>query len=387
MKSSGRGGVSKTVSGILMIIFLVVGIGAGYFAGQSGATTQIVTVRATATLMSTVTVTATVTQTATPTPKVFYPAELVEAARREGKLVIYHTLPPAQMDKLVAEFKQRFPGIEVETWRGGTAELLSKVLGEYRGGVYAVDVLFGSDAPFVVLHREGVLARRPPEVVLPDGFPSELILDIGYAIRRIFFVLMYNTKLVSAEMAPKTIEDLAKPEWRGKISAADFTTHTPTIYFLMQLKEMWGEEKFWNWMKGLLANKPIWKSETLPAAVAVESGEAAVALTVHTNVAVALDRKAPVGWTWLNPLMGWSTPLTMAARPPHPNTAKLFIQFMLVDGVKTMQEIGEMPPLLNKDLPIHPVLQSIPPNLRWLPNKIYTDQEREAFVAEVKKLL
>ncbi|MDW8092063.1 MAG: ABC transporter substrate-binding protein, partial [Nitrososphaerota archaeon] len=280
-----------------------------------------------------------------------------------------------------------FPEIAVESWRGGTAELLTKAIGEYRGGVYAVDVFFSHDATFLILHQEGILARRPPEVTLPDGFPSELILDIGYAIRKTFFVIMYNTQQISAAAAPKTLEDLAKPEYRGRLVMPDFLTHTPTIYFLMQLRDIWGERKFWDWMRGVLANRPLWRPETLASAVAVEAGEGAITITVHTNVAVALGRRSPIEWVYLNPLMGWTTPITMASRPQNPNAARLFITFILNDGPRIMQQIGEWPPIIDRNAPVHTVLARIPADYKWLPNIIYPDDQRAAFVERIRAMM
>ncbi|MCS7142250.1 MAG: ABC transporter substrate-binding protein [Aigarchaeota archaeon] len=398
-------GLATNVVVVLWIVFLVIGAVAGYIGGSSaGASTTTITVRETRTTTLLTTVVAGQQPPATPTTpgtqqpptqapptqdqqRVVYPQSLIDAARREGRLVVYTTMPADQFDKLMTRFRQKFPGIEIEFWRGTIGDLVVKMLSEYRGGVYYPDVVFGIDEGMTVLHREGVLTPRPPEVVLPENFSSDLILDIGYSVRRVFFVIMYNTQLVPSDRAPRSLEDLARPEWRNRLVLPDFTIHAPTIFYLMMVREMWGERKFWDWMRGVLANRPLWRASPLPAAVAVEVGEAAVCITFSSNIAPALSRRSPVDWVYLNPFTGSTTPITMASKALRPNAAKLFITYVVHEGGSVFQEIGDLPITIDPNFPVHPAITRIPPDLKWVPNKIYPDEERLRFVEAVRTLM
>ncbi|MDW8093391.1 MAG: ABC transporter substrate-binding protein, partial [Nitrososphaerota archaeon] len=174
-----------------------------------------------------------------------------------------------------------------------------------------------------------------------DDFPRELILDIGYAVRNVVWLISYNTRLVPADRAPTSWEDLARPEWRGRLVLPDFVNYWPVVmYLLIPLHELWGERKFWDWMRGVLANRPSWRSEVVPVQSAVEVGEAAVGITTHSTLPAPIARNAPVGWVWTNPMMGFSSCLSMASRPQNPNAARLFITYLVNEGGRVLQEVG-----------------------------------------------
>jgi iron(III) transport system substrate-binding protein len=74
---------------------------------------------------------------------------------------------------------------------------------------------------------------------------------IGIATRA--RVIVYNTHLVPEDKAPRTLEDLASPEWKGKLAIANplfgtTRTHVAALY------AAWGAEKTERWLQSLLDN-------------------------------------------------------------------------------------------------------------------------------------
>src|SRR5918996_5685311 len=83
--------------------------------------------------------------------------------------------------------------------------------------------VFWSNEPVrtLVLKSRGVLAPYkspsaqgiPPSLVHPDGYWT------GFSAR--MRVIAYNTTLVKAEDAPRSVFDLADPKWKGQVAMAD----------------------------------------------------------------------------------------------------------------------------------------------------------------------
>ncbi|MEM4561173.1 MAG: extracellular solute-binding protein [Candidatus Caldarchaeum sp.] len=366
--SGKRGQVKTSVAALSVVVALVVGVLGGYLGSLSTAPQQQAQVTRTVTVgggMTTATVTTTrvetatvrLTATVTITPqtgeRVLYDPALVEAARREGKVIMYSSIPVPQLQEFKKVFEQRFPGITLEFWRADATVVLDKIRTEYSGGVYAYDVVFATDTavkPAIDLGYATV-----PSLRLPEGFPSDLVLPYGFGIRLLAYVIIYNEQLVSADRAPKSLEDLADPRWKGKIWALDPKTHLSAGIFHIYLMKTWGEEKYFDWMRRLKANDVVWHNVAQRIATAVGTGEAEVGLAYHSNaLGEALERR-PVNTVWPNPTFIHPTSLAMASRPPNPNAAKLLTQFLLYEGMKVLQGVGELPAVIDPAIPLHKV--------------------------------
>ena len=66
------------------------------------------------------------------------------------------------------------------------------------------------------------------------------------------FGITYNTNLIAADQAPKSWEDLCKPQYRGQVSFDG-----PNIRFLVGIYTMMGEEKTKAWLQCIGRNKPL----------------------------------------------------------------------------------------------------------------------------------
>jgi ABC-type Fe3+ transport system substrate-binding protein len=162
-------------------------------------------------------------------------AELIEAARREGRLDMLGwaawTSESGTFIKLVKAFEKEF-GILVKSSRGSTTDQVERVLAERRAGVYTMDVVIGGGGTFTKnLIPSGVLAPiKPllfhPEVVKESLWKSgrHLYMDPGqqYVLiigaRNAPVGISINTKLVRPGEI-KSFWDLLNPKWRGRIVA------------------------------------------------------------------------------------------------------------------------------------------------------------------------
>src|SRR5437762_9157927 len=148
--------------------------------------------------------------------------QLIEAARKEGKVVFYTSIDLPVAERIAKAFETKYPGIAVRVERTGAERVFQRIGQEYSSRIHAVDVVNSSDAAhFIVWKRDGILAPYVPEDVA-KLYPAEhKDADGMFASFRVWLsVIGYNTNLVKAEEARKSCADLLDPRWAGKIGKA-----------------------------------------------------------------------------------------------------------------------------------------------------------------------
>jgi iron(III) transport system substrate-binding protein len=147
---------------------------------------------------------------------------LIEAARKEGKVVHYTSVDLPLAEKVAKAFEAKYPGIAVRTERTGAERVFTRIAQERSSNIHACDVVQSSDAAhFVVWKREGVLAPYVSEDVAKHYPPEHKDPDGLFASYRVYLCVMArNTDLVKTEDAPKSYRDLLDPKWAGKIVKA-----------------------------------------------------------------------------------------------------------------------------------------------------------------------
>src|SRR3982075_1805227 len=147
--------------------------------------------------------------------------QLIEAAKKEGKVVWYTSIDLSVSEKIGAAFKAKF-GIDVRAERTGAERVFQRIGQEYASNVHAVDVANSSDAAHLLAwKRQGILEPYMPEDVAKHYKPEHRDADGTYAgFRATLSPIAYNTKLVKAEDAPASFKDLLDPKWKGKIVKA-----------------------------------------------------------------------------------------------------------------------------------------------------------------------
>ena len=147
---------------------------------------------------------------------------LIEAAKKEGKVVYYTSIDLPLAEKIAKSFEAKFPGIAVRVERSGAERIFQRISQEYASRIYAVDAVNSSDAShFIAWKRDGILAPLVPEDVARHYPAAHRDADGMFASFRIgLSVIGYNTELVKAEDAPKSFADLLDPKWMGKMVKA-----------------------------------------------------------------------------------------------------------------------------------------------------------------------
>ncbi len=160
-------------------------------------------------------------------------AALVAAAKAEGAVVVDGPPTDAVRQALTTEFQKTY-GIPVSYIASGGGASGARVRAERAAGKYLVDVFIsGSDTPIITFLPSGWLDRVEPILIAPDAVNPKDWKDghVWYAdpqhtiLRVLQYVaseLVINTKLVNPKEIP-TWKSLLEPRWKGKLLAKDPT--------------------------------------------------------------------------------------------------------------------------------------------------------------------
>src|SRR5437667_4299302 len=148
--------------------------------------------------------------------------QLIDAAKKEGKVVWYTSIDLAVAERISASFKEKFSGIEVRVERTGAERVFQRIGQEYASNVHAVDVANSSDASHLLAwNKQGILEPYVPEDVAKYYKPEHRDADgTSAGFRATLCPMAYNTKLVEPEEAPRSCQDLLDPKWKSKIVRA-----------------------------------------------------------------------------------------------------------------------------------------------------------------------
>ena len=282
--------------------------------------------------------------------------QTVTAAKKEGKLV-YHA--GSASAPYFREFQKKYPEIKTTRMltRGGSAAA-QRLMAERRAGLYASDILIMGSGSGLRLASAGVLDPLEPNFILPEILDRSKWWEgkyhyLGKKSGYIFVFAMtprpftgYNTDLVKPASL-KSYWDLLKPEWKGKVVALEpgrsvqgflrFLYHNPKLgpKFIRQLLEKAG-------LTYSRSGRQVvdW----------LGTGKFAIALFIspsRSGLVAAKSQGLPVDWFSPQhfidgvPITGGPNNVSLVNRAPHPNAARLFINWFLSrEGQTVAQKVG-----------------------------------------------
>ena len=260
---------------------------------------------------------------AAPEPVAITP-QLTEAAKREGKVVLYSAMDLPVGEKLGKAFEAQYPGIEVQIERSGSERLFQRIAQEFSSNIQAADVINTADASHVISwKRNGWLAPFVPEDVA-KYFPSEYRDADGlFATSHIWLSsIAYNTNLVKPSDAPSSYVDLLDLKWAGKIvkghPAYSGTIMTATFQLVRELG--------WDYLEKLSKQRVMQVQSSTDPPKKLALGERAIMADGNEyNIVLLKEAGQPVEPVY--PSEGTPTisgPTAIFVTAPHPNAARIF---------------------------------------------------------------
>jgi iron(III) transport system substrate-binding protein len=256
------------------------------------------------------------------------------AAKREGKIVWYTSVPIETAQKIANLFEQK-NGIKVELFRSGGSNILRRFQQEADGGKVFVDVLTHSEpAAARVMTKKGLFVsfkatdfdKVPAEVKDPNGYHVAQRLNV-------MAIYLRDDKVPAADR-PKRWADLTQPKYKGKMVMADpsFTSLLVTITGMLAKTQGWG------FFEKLRQNDILLVQGNQQVSDMVKRGERAIAVGADAAY-VGEVKKSGLPVSTLYPEDGAfiiPSPSSVVKNSPNPNAAKAFADFMLS---KTVQEL------------------------------------------------
>ncbi len=283
--------------------------------------------------------------------------DLIEGAKKEGAMDWFGG-GSAEIDELINRgFMKKYPFIQARKTRVQSQRLLVRFETESRAGKHTADIVRTTDWYIDIFKKKGLLLQYDPperknipdEMKDRDGFYTSLYLAVH--------ALVYNTRLVPKNDLPRSYDDLLDPKWKGKLGLED----AAYVWFVNVLK-MKGEKPGIEYMRRLARQDVSLRASTTLLTNLVAAGEIPFAIDLYVDDVERVKKAgAPLDWVAFDPMIVHTIAGGINKNAPHPNAAKLFMDFLLSeDGQRIYQSQNMQPtrrgitaPWLPKNVKIH----------------------------------
>lgn len=262
-------------------------------------------------------------------------SNVIQEAKKEGKLKLLWGEGTLGGSKGAARFEQMMnkmfsTDIRISFTPGPSMpQMGSQIAAEFAAGQSAAsDVYIGADSYLVPLIKRKIFHEVEWPKFLPGRITSEMV-EGGNTSIRVYTGLPgipYNTRRVPKNEIPKTLKDMLKPQWKGKIASTPYVTSLN----ILAAKEMWGKEAALDYVRqlskqvtGLIRCNEIERvaSGEFLAFVMDCSGSQTFEASAH---GAPVEHVIPTDGAMLRHRM-----LSIPKNAEHPNAAKLFTTFMM----------------------------------------------------------
>ena len=265
-----------------------------------------------------------------------YPADyqkLIDAGKKEGKVVVYGTTDTKAVDPLVKDFEALYPGIKVEYNDLNSTELYNRFISEVAAGSGTCDVTWSSapDLSIKLVNDGHALAYKSPETANLPKWANWKNLAYATTYEPISFI--YNKRLVAANEVPKTHADIAKvlanPKFKGKMVSYD--PERSGVGFMYIVQDMKHNKDFWSMANAMGAAGMKVYTSTGAMMEKISSGEALLGYNIIGSYAFMKSKKDPsIGFVYPSDYTTvMSRIMFISKNGKHLNAAKLWADYIL----------------------------------------------------------
>ena len=253
---------------------------------------------------------------------------LIAAAKAEGKLTLYTSSVDIETDELAKKFEAAYPGIKVEWLRLPSTALFARFAGEAESNVHNVDVLYSASSQIYQLKPQ--LFQKLTPALIPNLSALQVkAKNDAYAVAEILpHAITFNNALVSKDDLAKlkSWKDLTDPRWRGKIALTDPSTTTNVVSWLKLMRITYGEA----WIKAFSQQFKVVPS-AVPGVQQAAAGAFQIVIPTVINHSTDLRAQgAPLTVLYPEgPAHGLEVAIALPLKPPHPNAARLYVNWKL----------------------------------------------------------
>jgi iron(III) transport system substrate-binding protein len=276
--------------------------------------------------------------------------DLIAAARKEGSITWYI----AQVDTETAEamgraFTRQFPGVSVSVIRTTGQVAYERLLQDLKNGSPQCDVFSSTDiSQYPALAKRKALASYVPAgaATLLPPFVQASDPGLMYPTSATAHLLIYNKQQIKPEDAPSKWTDLLDPKYKGRVATGHPAFSGCTGIWVLALSKKYG----WDFFEKLAKNNPrVGRSGNDPVTL-INAGEALIGPAPGNTAFQQVDKGNPIVPIYTS---DGSTlclgPSSIMATAPHPNAARLFMEWLLSDDFAKLS-------VANHGDPVHPGL-------------------------------
>jgi len=312
----------------------------------------------------------------------------VKAAEKEGKVVVWAVGGRLQREWLAENFQKSYPKISVE-FLTRADRAAPKIIAEQKQGLFLEDILVGGTNLLEALLPAGALDPIPPALIHPDAKDESKWLNgrfhwaddeqrqYSFLMRGEFLSLLaVNTKLADPASF-HSYWDIVDPKWKGKLVMQDVRAPGPggggAVFFLRQPSL---GEKFLRRLFGEM--NAATSTDRKQAIDWLARGRFAVSVFPDSEDLKRLQREGfpikEIPWMQVKDgtaLSSGTHQLSLLKKAPHPNAAKVYINWLLSREGQIAQVKTALSPSLRLDIPEEILKEVLEPWERLQPDKNY----------------
>ncbi|NYT78678.1 ABC transporter substrate-binding protein [Alcaligenaceae bacterium] len=228
-----------------------------------------------------------------------YPADyqqIVDAAKKEGKVIVYSTTDTKAANPVIQDFEAMYPGVKVEYNDMNSTELYSRYISEQASGGNSGDVIWSSSMDSALkLAVDYALTYKSPEI---SHLPKWSVWnDAAYGTTYEPAVFIYNTRLIKQEEVPTTHPALAKlidsdlARFKNKVTTYDI--EKSAVGFMLAVQDSRNDPNYFDVLKGIAKAGMVVQSSTGTMMERVSSGENLIGYNVLGSYAETRAKKDP----------------------------------------------------------------------------------------------
>ncbi|HEX9661409.1 MAG TPA: extracellular solute-binding protein [Candidatus Binatia bacterium] len=286
---------------------------------------------------------------------------VLDGAKKEGQVVFYASMEAQSAQRLTAGFEKKYPFIKVNATRIGSERMATRLVSEAQARKVQADVVNQSGFDFYGVLQKGVfdIYNSPERAALPTEYKDEKGLWVMNAAT--LNVIGYNTRLVPPTNVPKSFWDLVDPKWKGQLLMDENESK-----WMAGMMSYYSEAKTVDLLRKLATQEIQFRvGHTLIQTLAA-AGERPIVVVAFANGVERLKKdRAPIDWVAVEPIIGLTFGLALVKDAPHPNCAKLFIDYLLSkEGQEIIADAGYYVP--RRDIAA-PIMKQVPPKMKVIP--------------------
>ena len=266
---------------------------------------------------------------------------LLQLAQKEGAKLSWYTSLTNDTEAAAADAFEDEYDIEVSVYRSTSETVAQRVSEEAEADFEGTDVLETNGTEMALLDQEDVFVPYRPVGFdqLADGSRENWT-----ATRFNKFVVAWNTDQLSGGGAPRSLEELAEPRWKGKLALEEGDSDWHFALREHLIDQGRSEEEADELLQGIAANSRVIASHALVNEL-LGAGEFAVAPSNYLHQTRDLiDDGAPVEYEPIvEPVFSRPQGIAVLETARHPAAALLFIDWLTGEGQELLLENNVVP--------------------------------------------